>query len=825
MLQPICRRFVPAFVAVLALSLSVSADWTLDTLNSSGKNGLGYYWYWYTAGYTPNTAIIPDFTTSFHPTAGGYDGSAYAASMTFNALNSGKDDDYPSIAMGTDITSDGSVGIGSDFSGVTGISFYAKGPAGLKFNFAVQTVENTGTTKNDNAHNKLLTISTANTWQAFTVPFTDLDQEDWGTKYTFDKTKATKIVWMIKLQNNTNATAGTFAVDDVKFIGDFTAPDPGNGGDDEDVGDSTFWQSNFVVPTPSAMFSDFEDDLKLKGKLGYYWYNFTDGGATKENLVRSPGRTGAGDAAFSAFTVPAGAEDPTAVVGVDFYDTTTGYWDASDFTGVYFEYKTTAGVSPVDVELHDAYSTEHPLLGLTFSVKLPGTSGEWKAAAVNFSDFKLPPWATEANQQRNLGVTELAKLHFIYKGAESGSIAVDNVYFLGTGTFDDDPVPVDTVYTLTYIAGDGGTLKIVDEALTKQPTYEVTVKKGSNGPTVTAEADSGYTFTGWSDGFAVIYRTDTAIKDTTFTALFEKDSVVDPPVIDSFTVTYIAGSGGALIIGEGEDAETDSVYTFRGEVGDTVPVKVTAVADSGYIFAGWSPDNYTELSRADTVKSANAAFTALFVEDIPIDSGVVKYLLRYAVEGNGKLLVSDTLRGGTYSIWVEKDSLGPEITAVPDSNFIFVGWSDGGLDTTRADIAADSIPILTALFEEIQTSVASTDRVVPTVPGSEIVVVAPVAVVAGEFTVGPNPVVKQSEGVRFFWSGRAVKSGKLSIFDASGNLVRKVNVSGKSAGAIGSWDLKDAKGGPVAEGTYLVKGAIVTQDGKKVKASAVVGVR
>jgi hypothetical protein len=121
------------------------------------------------------------------------------------------------------------------------------------------------------------------------------------------------------------------------------------------------------------------------------------------------------------------------------------------------------------------------------------------------------------------------------------------------------------------------------------------------------------------------------------------------------------------------------------------------------------------------------------------------------------------------------------------------------------------------------SAVKGNDRVIPG-SGSEVVVVAPVQVVAGEFTVGPNPVAKASGKAGFFWQGKALAKGTLYVFDASGNLVKKVAVSDKGISTarreIGAWDI-----GVVAEGTYLVKGVLVGKDGVKVKVSSLVGVR
>ena len=105
-----------------------------------------------------------------------------------------------------------------------------------------------------------------------------------------------------------------------------------------------------------------------------------------------------------------------------------------------------------------------------------------------------------------------------------------------------------------------------------------------------------------------------------------------------------------------------------------------------------------------------------------------------------------------------------------------------------------------------------------------------VSVSSNEFTAGPNPVAKHSGSVNFFWQGRAVKNEALFIYDASGNLIKKINISDKSIGksnrrAVGKWDLKDSKGRAVSEGTYIVKGKITYGDGKSERVSLMLGIR
>jgi len=117
--------------------------------------------------------------------------------------------------------------------------------------------------------------------------------------------------------------------------------------------------------------------------------------------------------------------------------------------------------------------------------------------------------------------------------------------------------------------------------------------------------------------------------------------------------------------------------------------------------------------------------------------------------------------------------------------------------------------------------------------GTEVVVVAPVVpsdTLTGEFSIGPNPAGKQSGEVSFFYQGKRIKSGTLTVYDASGNFVKKIGVGDKSAGntakrVVASWNLKDNKGRKVSNGTYLVRGTLVAADGKKETVSMFVGMR
>jgi hypothetical protein len=104
----------------------------------------------------------------------------------------------------------------------------------------------------------------------------------------------------------------------------------------------------------------------------------------------------------------------------------------------------------------------------------------------------------------------------------------------------------------------------------------------------------------------------------------------------------------------------------------------------------------------------------------------------------------------------------------------------------------------------------------------------PVVKVASAFTAGRNPAVKGEGAVRFFYQGKQVNSGRLTVYDASGKVVKKIKISDSGFGnpgkrKVGSWDLTDSVGRPVPIGTYLVKGIINTA-GKREKVSVVISV-
>ncbi|MCL2182039.1 MAG: glycoside hydrolase family 3 C-terminal domain-containing protein [Chitinispirillia bacterium] len=129
------------------------------------------------------------------------------------------------------------------------------------------------------------------------------------------------------------------------------------------------------------------------------------------------------------------------------------------------------------------------------------------------------------------------------------------------------------------------------------------------------------------------------------------------------------------------------------------------------------------------------------------------------------------------------------------------------------------------------TSVASSSRETISIPSTNNDQ-RPIAITINDFTAGPNPAARSAGAVNFFRLGKPVKNASLTIHDASGNKIRKLQISDEATIAasperrqVGSWDFTDSKGRPIAAGSYLVKGTITARDGKKEKVSIILGVK
>lgn len=794
-------RLLPALAAALAFCLPASANIVVDNLDDgNSKNVFDQYWYTYST-YTSGMTLTP--SGDFSPTAGGANGSAYAASITFDGLGGGASGEYPEIAIGTPLTASETAGYGGDFNSVDSISFYAKGPGGLKFYFNVHTEEN-APNGNDNKYGKLIAIAAAdaNAWKKYSfglkpvVAPTNVGQNigatpsgragdltqapNYGKAYTFDPAKVTRLSWAIKKADNTTGTttspaSGTFAVDEVTLIGAITAPVPP------------------VITKYALTYKVNDERYGCVSVNNTCYFEKTD-------------------------SVAAGASGPTVTAKpYDFYRFVK--WDD--------DYADAARSDPATGDkVFTAIFERRPSItykaGDGGDLQIEGEPGLKKEHSVTLAVGQKGPTVTAVGQfdpprqfkKWSDGLTTPSR-------SDNG---IDgNLTF--TAEFEESVAPPAIDYKkITYAAGEGGLLNIIDSrrpgsaTVVLVPAYADSLAPGDS-VSATAVPNEGYTFFQWSDNVATVTRTDRyAGGDVRADAIFA--AVPTDPASQYFTLAYSAGIGGKLKEGNGNPAALPVTRSVAaGSVGPTV----AAVPDDGYEFVKWS-DGKTNALRADTAK-ANLLLTAEFAQ---IDAENKKFTISYTAGEGGKLSVdynySDLV--ARYDTTVAAGGNAAVVAAVADAGYVFVKWSDGSTDPQRLDESVQANISAAAEFKlkDPDIAVAAPDREIPAAPNAEITALAPIVVTAGGFTAGPNPAAAE---INFFRTGRALKNGKLSVYDASGALVATIPVRDGGSGAkraVASWNLTDAKGRPVATGTYAVKGAVATKTGAKEKFSATIAV-
>jgi uncharacterized repeat protein (TIGR02543 family) len=181
---------------------------------------------------------------------------------------------------------------------------------------------------------------------------------------------------------------------------------------------------------------------------------------------------------------------------------------------------------------------------------------------------------------------------------------------------------------------------------------------------LTAVPSNGWNFTGWSGGLTGNTNPTTLTIDgnKTVTATF---------AINTYTLTYTAGANGTI---SGTTPQTVN-YGTSG-------TQVTAIANTGYHFVSWS-DGVTTAARTDTNVTGNISVTASFT--------INTYTLTYTAGANGSI-------SGTTPQNVNYGGSGTQVTAVANSGYHFVSWSDGVTTAARTDTNVTANISVTASF-------------------------------------------------------------------------------------------------------------------------------
>jgi len=340
------------------------------------------------------------------------------------------------------------------------------------------------------------------------------------------------------------------------------------------------------------------------------------------------------------------------------------------------------------------------------------------------------------------------------------------------------------------------------------------------------------------------------------------------------TVSRIQETGTGVTVTGG--TITSSVYgsditVTGGSIGSSVATNVGSIILGGSPVIGGPIEaglgRVSVITTGDTVFAPSDKIYALKVTEYLVDEAVVvggaeflsNFILYNATEnrlgvGSNDIVIKYALTATPYTVSFNSNGgsgtmpssfsvlSGSKLPYIPTAGFtgptgkVSDGkWYTDAAGTTEFIFGTNGTAVtsdITLYLKWVQNnSILSFDRVIPSGNTGEVAVVAPVAALSGELAVGPNPVGKSSGTVAFFWQGKQIKSGALTVYDASGNVVRKLAVKDNAAigntgkRAVGLWDLKDAKGRKVSEGTYLVRGKIITFGGKVERAAVVVGVR
>ena len=272
--------------------------------------------------------------------------------------------------------------------------------------------------------------------------------------------------------------------------------------------------------------------------------------------------------------------------------------------------------------------------------------------AVPDEGYKLKGWYEDSVSDGNLLI------------AAGETFSGGPIWYYGDGTTTYYVAFEPIEYICTYYAATGGT---VNGSVNRCDSI-ATVLTGYATAEIFAVPESGYVFTGWSDGRTDNPRVDIIDPDNpqtvTVTARFAR----------GYTLTYTPGAGGTIT-----GASIQGVPT--GEDG----TEVTAVPNAGCSFVRWS-DGVMTATRKDTNVTSDLSVTAEFSRG--------SFTLSY-VAGEG-----GTIEGTTEQSVLAGDS-GTAVTAVPNEGYAFVRWSDGVTTATRTDTDVAGNVSVTAEFASL----------------------------------------------------------------------------------------------------------------------------
>jgi len=301
---------------------------------------------------------------------------------------------------------------------------------------------------------------------------------------------------------------------------------------------------------------------------------------------------------------------------------------------------------------------------------------------------------------------EVAKTYTVRFYQENGNTQIGEAQSLAYGEMPVAPTPTkqdpQTGYTYTYVwqnkADASKALETVKEdanykaVFTGTPNkYTVTVKSNPSGAcsstgaglydyntsaTLTLSVNSGYTFTGWSDGLegTNTTRTITVTEDKELVANF---TVADP----DYTITWKSEDGSETLAEVGQKAGTATTFT------GAIPTK-DAEEEWTYTFDGWATEANGERAYKNgltPVATANATYYAHFNKTKTL------YTITWANEAGTANIEVDYDQ--PYGAAIVYNSATPTKQATVEATYTFDGWStsvNGDVVTLPAIVEGDA---------------------------------------------------------------------------------------------------------------------------------------
>ena len=178
--------------------------------------------------------------------------------------------------------------------------------------------------------------------------------------------------------------------------------------------------------------------------------------------------------------------------------------------------------------------------------------------------------------------TATAQYSYTFSGWDKAIAAVT-----GDVTYTAKFTETTNTYTVTWIDGDGNTLKTDTVAYGKTPVYS-----GAT-PTKEGNAQYTYTFSGWDKAIAAVTG------NVTYTAQFSD-------TVNEYTVTWVDDDGNTL--------KTDTVAYGTTPTYDGTPHTKTTADGKKYAFAGWTDGTNTYTPNSLPNATGDVTYTAVFEE-------------------------------------------------------------------------------------------------------------------------------------------------------------------------------------------------------------------